>query len=93
MYTTLSTITPICTAHNTNGVDLYFLNKQNLTTYHNLTTTNKISHFFDSIKPTPMGTRLHQILKPYLMHVECEGNKIKPLNIMGHHRQSGKQKC
>jgi von Willebrand factor type A domain len=95
----LSAITPICTAHDANGIDIYFLNHRNqhatsnLGGYTNITTTAAVENIFQTVRPlggTPTGTRLNQILKPYLAEVENsierEGHgheaTTKPLNII-----------
>merc|ERR1711939_1216541 len=71
----LSAITPICTTHDANGIDIYFLNHKNheasdsLGGYTNLTTTAAVENIFKKVRPlggTPTGTRLNAIIKPYL---------------------------
>lgn len=75
----LSAITPICTAHDADGIDIYFLNHNNTLpgsksgAYSNITTTAGVQDIFKSVRPlggTPTGTRLNHILKPYLSSVE-----------------------
>ena len=95
----LSAITPICTTHDANGIDIYFLNHRNsradsnLGGYTNVTTTAAVENIFQTVRPlggTPTGTRLNQILKPYLAEVEnsiereAHGHEasVKPLNII-----------
>lgn len=93
----LTAITPICTAHDADGIDIYFLNHRNSQNptggYTNITTTVGVESIFNSIRPlggTPTGTRLHHILKPYLAQVkesvehQASGQEIavKPLNII-----------
>ena len=95
----LSAITPICTAQDSDGIDIYFLNHRNPLGqssgggYTNITTTGGVQSVFNSVRPlggTPTGTRLHQILKPYLAQVEesierqAHGHDVtvKPLNII-----------
>jgi hypothetical protein len=95
----LAAITPICTAHDANGIDIYFLNHRNplassnLGGYTNVTTTSAVENIFQTVRPlggTPSGTRLNQILKPYLAElensIEREGHgreaSVKPLNII-----------
>jgi len=95
----LAAITPICTMHDADGIDIYFLNHRNpLATnsaggYINITTTAGVENIFNSVRPlggTPTGTRLNQILKPYLAQVEesierqAHGHEatVKPLNII-----------
>ncbi|KAF7512657.1 hypothetical protein GJ744_000918 [Endocarpon pusillum] len=75
----LSAITPICTGHDADGIDIYFLNHRNSDphssngAYTNITDTVGVESIFNSVRPlggTPTGTRLHHILKPYLAQVE-----------------------
>jgi uncharacterized protein YegL len=74
----LSVITPICTAHDADGIDIYFLNHRNERnaqqgSYANITTTGAVDEIFHMVRPlggTPTGTRLNHILKPYLDRVE-----------------------
>ena len=95
----LSAITPICTSHDANGIDIYFLNHRNtlsgntLGGYENITTNAAVENIFSTVRPlggTPTGTRLNQILKPYLSELEKSIEKqshgheptVKPLNII-----------
>jgi hypothetical protein len=75
----LAAITPICTEHDADGIDIYFLNHRNPMNasgaggYTNITTTAGVQSIFNSIRPlggTPTGTRLQHILKPYLSQLE-----------------------
>ena len=75
----LSAITPICTSHDADGIDILFLNHRNplATTgaggYTNITTTAAVERLFNAVHPvggTPTGTRLQHILKPYLLQLE-----------------------
>lgn len=75
----LSAITPICTAHDADGIDIYFLNHRNSDprsssgAYKNVTDTVGVESIFNSVRPlggTPTGTRLQHLLKPYLAQVE-----------------------
>ncbi|KIX07273.1 uncharacterized protein Z518_01926 [Rhinocladiella mackenziei CBS 650.93] len=93
----ISTIAPICTAYDADGIDIYFLNHRNphshLGGYTNVTTTEAVQNLFQSVRPlggTPTGTRLNQLLKPYLAQVaelaerQAHGEEatVKPLNII-----------
>ena len=95
----LSAITPVCTTHDADGIDIFFLNHRcstgnsNLGGYTNITTNAAVESIFQSVRPlggTPTGTRLNQILKPYLAEVEnsiereAHGHEptVKPLNII-----------
>ncbi|ROT43491.1 hypothetical protein SODALDRAFT_327685 [Sodiomyces alkalinus F11] len=76
----LRTITPICTAHDTDGIDLFFLNHKSRSHalpskgsaaggYRGITDSATIQRLFASVHPTngtPTGTCLQSILKPYL---------------------------
>lgn len=81
----LSSITPICTAHDADGVDIYFLNHRSPYPasqsqgkpsggYANVTDAAAVERIFTSVRPggmTPTGTRLNHILKAYLRHYEA----------------------
>src|SRR5207248_2453878 len=70
----IATITPICTQHDPDGIDLYFLNHHsNLAENHrdggyvNIISSATVQEIFQSVTPsgaTPFGRRLHQILDP-----------------------------
>ncbi|PKK52404.1 hypothetical protein CI102_3520 [Trichoderma harzianum] len=75
----LRAITPICTTHDKDGIDLYFLNHQSKTKntpegkapygYYNIETPEEITEIFNKVKPngmTPTGSRLRSILRPYV---------------------------
>lgn len=80
----LSSIAPICTSHDADGVDVYFLNhrspqpaypKQGKPNggYANVKDASMIERIFTTVRPggmTPTGTRLNHILKAYLRHYE-----------------------
>jgi hypothetical protein len=73
----IATIAPICTQHDPDGIDIYFLNHRNRTTrsggYHNITTPSGVQEIFRTVRPfgqTPVGKCLHRILYPYLRRVE-----------------------
>ena len=96
----LSAITPICTAYDADGIDIYFLNHRNtfagnnIGGYTNVQSTATVENIFKTVRPlggTPTGTRLNQILKPYLLQVENmlerqahghDDTTVKPLNII-----------
>lgn len=81
----LSSITPICTAHDADGVDIYFLNHRSPYPasqsqgkpsggYPNVRDAAAVERIFTSVRPggmTPTGTRLNHILKAYLRHYEA----------------------
>lgn len=78
----LASITPICTQHDADGVDIYFLNHRSATPaahgkaaggYTNVAHAATIDRIFTTVRPggmTPTGTRLNHILKAYLRHYE-----------------------
>ena len=85
----LETITPICTAWDADGVDLYFLNKQDNTRYMNITTAAAVQQIFREVSPlgsTPTGKRLNAIMNPYLHELVACTNRgaelPKPMNII-----------
>ena len=80
----LKTITPICTKHDNDGIDIYFLNHPDSTIYQNVTSASTIIEIFQTVKPrgaTPTGQRLNKILKPYLTALENK-RPVKPMNII-----------
>ncbi|MCJ1463359.1 hypothetical protein MMC07_001966 [Pseudocyphellaria aurata] len=81
----LKSITPICTAHDADGIDIYFLNKSDDQQFRNVTSADKVDRIFKSVRPmgaTPTGARLDAILTPYLADLRTLGDKLKPLNII-----------
>ncbi|KAK8241182.1 hypothetical protein IWZ00DRAFT_547693 [Phyllosticta capitalensis] len=81
----LETITPICTAHDADGIDLYFLNAPDSEFHHNVTVPSTVTEIFSTVRPrggTPTGQRLNAILKPYLARVQANPDSTKPLNII-----------
>lgn len=81
----LRTVTPICTAHDADGIDLHFLNHPDNVEYKNITTTVAVEQIFSTVRPmggTPTGIRLNNILKPYLREYESKPDTTKPLNII-----------
>ncbi|KAL2272282.1 hypothetical protein FJTKL_06973 [Diaporthe vaccinii] len=81
----LSSITPICTAHDADSIDIYFLNHRSpyatggskgkaMYGYINVKHAAAVDDIFTSVRPcgmTPTGTRLNDILKAYLRHYEA----------------------
>ncbi|EXJ91098.1 hypothetical protein A1O1_04205 [Capronia coronata CBS 617.96] len=95
----LSAIAPICTAHDADGIDVYFLNHRNpnpnpspncrLGGYTNITTTAAVQHLFQSVRPlggTPTGTRLNQLLKPYLAELADSAEQQQQTHLQGRGR-------
>jgi uncharacterized protein YegL len=96
----LRAIAPICTSHDANGIDIYFLHARNhgrganeAWGYCNITTVAQVEALFNTVRPTgatPTGTRINNILKPYLREYERAvrrtGNPdecgVKPVNMI-----------
>lgn len=81
----LKTITPICTQHDADGIDIYFLNHADSSFHHNVTSTGTVHEIFETVRPgggTPTGQRLNQILKPYLRKFAANPDSVKPINII-----------
>ena len=84
----IASIAPICTAHDKDGIDIYFLNAPDSADYKNITRADEVQRIFQTVRPsggTFTGSKLNAILKPYLR--ECEAKKsnlesVKPLNII-----------
>lgn len=81
----LEMITPICTARDSDGIDIYFLNHPDSSIYSNITSPSTIIEIFQTVRPrgaTPTGQRLNKILKPYLQRYERDPEHTKPINII-----------
>jgi uncharacterized protein YegL len=92
----LQAITPICTARDKDGIDLYFLNHRSGSSdgkdkasggYYNITNAATVRSIFQRVTPastTPTGTRLHSILKPYVDSLTRARSieSVKPVNII-----------
>lgn len=75
-------IAPVCTSHDANGIDVYFLNARDTSRHNsenpaqgfrNITTPKQVDDLFKRVRPTgatPTGTRINSILKPYLREYE-----------------------
>lgn len=92
----LQGITPVCTARDGDGIDLYFLNHRSPQSggagqadggYYNITDPRRVDNIFDDVRPnstTPTGKRLQTILKPYVASLtEADDiDDVKPINII-----------
>ncbi|KAL3481985.1 hypothetical protein BJX99DRAFT_217923 [Aspergillus californicus] len=92
----IAAITPICTHYDSDGIDIYFLNHRSHTRaakaggYQNVTDASGVREIFKSVSPsgaTPVGTRLHNILTPYMRDLGKftalgRESEVKPLNII-----------
>jgi uncharacterized protein YegL len=80
----LSTILPIVTKHDSDGIDIYFLNHKSSNPgelsngiaaggYRSIKRAETVHEIFERVRPqggTPTGIRVHNILKPYLTKLE-----------------------
>lgn len=98
----LLAILPICIAHDRDGIDVYYLNHQTGdpgdpskgsagTGYRGVKSVREVENIFRSVRPqmaTPTGTRLGNILRPYVRHYEDLARQtedltcLKPINII-----------
>jgi uncharacterized protein YegL len=79
----LMTIAPICTAHDADGIDLYFLNHP--IAYNNVTSATTVREIFETVRPggaTPTGQRLDVLLRAYLRRYKANPNAAKPMNLI-----------
>ena len=82
----LSLIAPIVTKHDSDGMDIYFLNHKSANPgapsegvapggYRGIKRAATVTEIFERVRPqggTPTGIRVHNILKPYLTKLEKE---------------------
>ncbi|PVH70394.1 hypothetical protein DL98DRAFT_521644 [Cadophora sp. DSE1049] len=92
----LTTITPIVTKHDSDGIDIYFLNHKSKDTgepsegvaatgYRGIKRAAMITEIFERVRPqggTPTGIRVHHILKPYLAKLEKAAGEGKEVKPM-----------
>ncbi|KAH0541526.1 hypothetical protein FGG08_004001 [Glutinoglossum americanum] len=83
----LKAITPLCTAHDADGIDIIFLNHHpvNPAEHCNVKTPEAVTRIFENVRPqggTPTGVRLNHILRPYLARYAANPDATKPLNII-----------
>ena len=79
----LMTIAPICTAHDADGIDIYFLN--NRTAYEHVTNASTIREIFETVSPggsTPTGRRLNTLLGDYMSKYAADPDNTKPMNLI-----------
>ncbi|KAH6724667.1 hypothetical protein BKA61DRAFT_588902 [Leptodontidium sp. MPI-SDFR-AT-0119] len=82
----ISTIAPIVTKHDEDGIDVYFMNHKSSNPgapsegiapggYRGIKRAATVHEIFERVRPqggTPTGIRVHNILKPYLTKLEIE---------------------
>lgn len=82
----LAAIAPICTLHDADGIDIHFLNHPPSPSFLHLRSAASVAAVFRQVRPmgaTPTGTRLYDLLRPYLAEVERKGAAaVKPLNVI-----------
>lgn len=91
----LRAITPICTARDPDGIDVYFLNHRSTQQapdnskaaggYYNVSSPSAIDDIFRRVHPTgrtPTGVRLQHILKAYIDILDRNMDATRPMNII-----------
>ncbi|KAB5583657.1 hypothetical protein GE09DRAFT_1050443 [Coniochaeta sp. 2T2.1] len=97
----LRNIAPVCAAHDADGIDVYFLNTRNngpgtdaAGGFLNIRDGAAVNRLFETVHPnkaTPTGTRLQNILRPYVKNLEtqlakhggdAEAAGVKPMNVI-----------
>jgi uncharacterized protein YegL len=79
----LKTLVPICAKHDTNGVDIHFLNSPHHGT--NITKPAQLLSLFERTRPsgaTPTGKRLEALLTAYIALYRRSRGEVKPLNVI-----------
>ena len=81
----LMTITPICTAHDADGIDIHFLNHPQTPHHRNITSASTVREIFQTVRPggaTPIGRTLNDIFSQYLSDYQARPKTTKPINII-----------
>lgn len=81
----LETILPVITAHDADGIDIYFLNTKDSPFYHNVKSAATVREIFSMVSPggyTPTGQVLNRILKPYVERYKKNKAGTKPINVI-----------
>jgi hypothetical protein len=95
----LQILAPIVTTHDSDGIDVYFMNHKSNDPgspsegiasggYRGIMRADTVNRLFKTVRPfggTPTGTRIHNILKPYLAKLETEikaNREMKPINLI-----------
>ncbi|KAJ2904333.1 uncharacterized protein MKZ38_008249 [Zalerion maritima] len=87
----LESITPICADHDSDGVDVYFLNYKSSQAplpkqgkpglgFRNINSHRRLSSIFEQVQPslaTPIGQTLQRILKPYTAYYTEQARKAE----------------
>lgn len=81
----LELITPVCTQHDADGIELHFLNHPDSSLYDNITNAGTVVEIFQTVRPsgaTPTGQRLNKILRKHLQRYVQNPESTKPVNII-----------
>jgi hypothetical protein len=90
----LSTVAPVCTSHDPDGIDVYVLNHQSSAAgaeiqapggYFQIRNTNQVQHLLESVRPcgsTLTGTRLIIILTPYVSHISRRASNLDSTKLV-----------
>jgi uncharacterized protein YegL len=81
----LMTITPICTAHDADGIDIHVLNHPQTPAHRNITSASTVREIFQTVRPggaTPIGRTLNDIFSQYLSDYQARPKTTKPINII-----------
>ncbi|KAI9809139.1 MAG: hypothetical protein M1825_002429 [Sarcosagium campestre] len=81
----LRAITPICVAHDSDGIDVHFLNASDRVSSTHIKTAEGVESLFARVRPsggTPTGNRLLQLLRPYVARYRAAPSTTKPLNVI-----------
>lgn len=76
-------ITPICTSHDADGIDIHFLNHQH--SHENVTSASKVQEIFQTVRPggaTPIGRVLDRILRTHNKMYARAPENTKPINVI-----------
>ncbi|KAM0710667.1 hypothetical protein Q7P35_001405 [Cladosporium inversicolor] len=79
----LMTIAPICTAHDEDGIDIYFLN--NFAEHEKVRSSTRVQEIFETVRPggsTPTGVRLNILLERYMEKYTANPKTTKPMNLI-----------
>lgn len=89
----LRAITPVCAAHDPDGIDVYFLNHRSTHRaahkpsggYYDVSSPAMVDDIFRRVHPsgrTPTGCRLQDILKAYMDQLQRNMDAVRPMNII-----------
>ncbi|PSN74198.1 hypothetical protein BS50DRAFT_481317, partial [Corynespora cassiicola Philippines] len=82
-YEAVRAISPICTKYDKDGIDIYFINEENV--FQEVKDQNDVMEIFTQMEPhggTLTGKRLSFILDPYMARYTEDPHGTKPVNII-----------